>query len=199
MDKACKTCQVTKPITEFYVHKGGRDGHRRSCKSCVQKVQKEGHDPVKAAEAKVRYYARHRDKVLERSKEWRENNREQYNLYMLNMKQTDPEFYKLRARRYNLKREYGLSLDQYDELLERQKGCCAICGRHQSGLNKTLAVDHSHRTKRVRGLLCTGCNYRLVARHEDGDILRKVADYIEQGTEWFVPDKKKRKKRGAKT
>lgn len=195
--KTCSKCGEHKSLDAFYTCKSARDGLRRSCKDCWQ--GRRGVNEAAKIAAKQRYYARNRDEVLNRSKEWRENNREQYNLYCLNMKQTDPEFYKRRARSYAIKREYGLSLDQYDELLERQKGCCAICGRHQSELNKTLAVDHSHRSKRIRGLLCTACNYRLVARHEDGDILRKVADYIEQGTEWFVPDKKKRKKRGAKT
>jgi Recombination endonuclease VII len=45
-----------------------------------------------------------------------------------------------------------------------QKGCCAICKRHESTFAKRLAVDHNHKTGRVRGLLCFRCNKFLVGR-----------------------------------
>lgn len=50
---------------------------------------------------------------------------------------------------------------KYNELFEKQKGCCAICGKHQSELEKTLHVDHDHKTGKVRGLLCQRCNQAL--------------------------------------
>lgn len=53
---------------------------------------------------------------------------------------------------------YGLSMNDYDIMFGEQQGCCAICGRHQTDLGKRLHVDHSHETKVIRGLLCTGCN-----------------------------------------
>jgi len=98
-----------------------------------------------------------------------------------------------------LKRVYGISVAQYEELLEKQHHCCAVCGKHENEEKKSLAVDHNHKTGEVRGLLCNYCNHRLVSRHTDGNLLRKIADYIEQGTGWFVPKKKpKRRKRNAK-
>lgn len=55
---------------------------------------------------------------------------------------------------------YGLTPEQYDELLRRQGGRCAICrGRPKS---KRLAVDHDHKTGAVRGLLCSRCNHDLL-------------------------------------
>jgi hypothetical protein len=56
-------------------------------------------------------------------------------------------------------------------------------------------VDHDHFSGEIRGLLCTYCNYRVVGKHRDGELLRRIADYVEQGTGWFVPKKKKTKKR----
>ena len=67
-------------------------------------------------------------------------------------------------RVYHLKYEYGLTLAQYDQLLEKQSGLCAICGTDIRGkaTNGDLKahVDHCHKTKLVRGLLCMLCNTR---------------------------------------
>lgn len=98
----------------------------------------------------------------------------------------------------HLKRKFGLTEEQYDELLEKQNGCCAICDRHHTLFNTRLAVDHDHKTRRIRGLLCTNCNHRLIGKHRDALLLRKMADYVEGGTEWYTPEikpKSRKKKR----
>ena len=64
-------------------------------------------------------------------------------------------------RKTNLYRKYKMSPRQYEKLFEKQKGCCAICGRHQSEFNYPLCVDHNHITGKVRGLLCKKCNINL--------------------------------------
>jgi len=67
-----------------------------------------------------------------------------------------------RDRNCILKSKYGIDLEQYNEMLLKQKGLCAICGlpsvdRNQWGM-KSLAVDHNHVTGEIRGLLCSKCN-----------------------------------------
>lgn len=57
-----------------------------------------------------------------------------------------------------LKYEYGITLDQYNEMFKEQEGKCAICQRHQNKLTRTLCVDHDHKTNKVRALLCVTCN-----------------------------------------
>lgn len=102
-------------------------------------------------------------------------------------------------RRHHLLKTYGISLEQYEELLNRQQGCCAICERHYSEFKTRLAIDHNHFTGEIRGLLCTYCNHRVIGRHRDGELLRKMANYVDGGTGWFVPKKpRKRKKRNRK-
>lgn len=70
-------------------------------------------------------------------------------------------------RRYRLKKEYGLTLEQYDAMKAAQGGKCAICDRTHSQLQPTkiqgdrLHVDHDHKTGKVRGLLCHHCNMVL--------------------------------------
>lgn len=100
-----------------------------------------------------------------------------------------------RARHNRLVRIYGITLDQYNELLERQNYSCALCKRHESEFNTRLAVDHNHATGEVRGLLCAYDNHRVIGRHKDAELLRRMADYVDQGTGWYVPKRKRPVKR----
>lgn len=67
-------------------------------------------------------------------------------------------------RRYWLKQHYGITLEQYNDLLVAQGGVCAICkGSHKFVSRwgtkvRHLHIDHCHKTKKVRGLLCHHCN-----------------------------------------
>jgi hypothetical protein len=63
------------------------------------------------------------------------------------------------ARSYQLKRKYGIDIDQYDAIKEVQGGKCALC-RVATGKARALAVDHDHATGEVRGLLCLPCNHK---------------------------------------
>lgn len=98
-------------------------------------------------------------------------------------------------REYHLKRYYGITQEMYDQLLERQGGTCAICLKTPDENGQALAVDHDHKSREIRGLLCRYCNHRVVGRNRDGELLRKVADYVERHTGWFVPPKPKRRRK----
>lgn len=80
--------------------------------------------------------------------------------------------------RRNLKK-YGLTIDGYNELLARQNGQCAICGREgHDKCNTRLAVDHCHATKKVRGLLCGNCNNGLGRFQDDVALLERALSYL---------------------
>jgi hypothetical protein len=81
-----------------------------------------------------------------------------------------------RAAGWNLKGNTGITLAQYNELLTEQGGGCAICGKPPVKIR--LSVDHDHETLRIRGLLCHGCNTKLVGR-EDAEFGRKADAYLE--------------------
>ncbi len=57
---------------------------------------------------------------------------------------------------------YGLTVVEYDAMLEAQGGLCAICGKKEPA-DRNMAVDHDHETGQIRSLLCTPCNVRLHA------------------------------------
>lgn len=84
-----------------------------------------------------------------------------------------------RQRDLRLQREYGLSAEQYDILLESQHGVCALCRRaDKSGY--ALAVDHDHKDGRVRGLLCGQCNRALGLLEDDVVVLARAIDYLKR-------------------
>lgn len=106
------------------------------------------------------------------------------------------------ARKDYLRRKYGITEEQYNALLLKQDGNCAVCGRRASSFKVRLAVDHDHSSGRIRGLLCNFCNRRVVGRHrkeKGAELLKAAYEYLTKETiGWVVPPKKKKKKRGRK-
>ena len=99
-----------------------------------------------------------------------------------------------RKRDYMIKYTYGLEPEQYQQMLEQQNHCCAICRRHETEFARKLAVDHDHKTNEIYGLLCQDCNHVLVGRHRDPQLFEAAAFYLQKGTGWFVPTKKSKKR-----
>ncbi len=75
-------------------------------------------------------------------------------------------------------RKFGLTDLDYNKLLAAQNGLCAIC--HKRPGKKRLAVDHCHKTGRVRGLLCTRCNIAIGCLMDSPDLARAAAEYLER-------------------
>jgi Recombination endonuclease VII len=63
------------------------------------------------------------------------------------------------------------------QFFRKQKGCCAICGKHQSMFKRRLNLDHNHKTLQIRGLLCYYCNKFQVGRHTYESAL-KLVEYL---------------------
>jgi len=78
-------------------------------------------------------------------------------------------------RMHNLKRDFGITIEEYDAMLTKQGGVCAICKRPPN--KNRLAVDHDHTTGEVRGLLCPSCN-RAVGYFENGTWRQAAENYL---------------------
>ena len=79
---------------------------------------------------------------------------------------------RISARKCHLKTKFGISLEEYDELLEKQNGVCAICKepntiKGRGGKPLPLAIDHDHNTGKIRGLLCATCNIAIHKAEQD--------------------------------
>ena len=79
-------------------------------------------------------------------------------------------------------RKYGLTLADYDAMLEKQSGMCAICKTSQPGgrgKHRAFVVDHCHTSGRVRGLLCSMCNTAIGLLSDSTANLKSAINYLE--------------------
>ena len=82
-------------------------------------------------------------------------------------------------REDRLKRLYGITVVDYERMFEAQGGLCKLCGQPPNNRwGKLLAVDHCHRTNRVRGLLCDKCNKGLGQFDDSPELLKKAIQYL---------------------
>ena len=77
---------------------------------------------------------------------------------------------------YHLKHMFGITIEDYNTMLEDQEGACAICKKPED--TKSLAVDHDHTTGRVRGLLCAKCNKAIGLLQDNENLLYSAIDYL---------------------
>jgi hypothetical protein len=91
-----------------------------------------------------------------------------------NKRVADPVATQVRDKKYHLRYGYGLTRPQYDSLLEKQKGLCAVC---DAPLDPAY-VDHCHTSGAVRGLLCKHCNFGIGHFKEDVFIIENAIQYL---------------------
>jgi len=153
----------------------------------------------KKREAQKRYRQKNREKINENNKQYRLDNKEkvnetnkQYRLknkkkikeYRLENREKIKEYHlnnKDRAKHNKLKRKYDITLDDYNKMLQKQNGSCAICFvKEEQQRNKVLVVDHNHLTGAVRSLLCNNCNRGIGLLKENQEVILRAADYLKK-------------------
>jgi hypothetical protein len=130
----------------------------------IQKKSRERN--LDACRARSRdYHQKHKERLSKYHKQWQKDNREH-------------------ARFKKVLRNFGLSSDKYQQIMEEQNNLCAICRKPETRRDKRtghimrLSVDHDHRNGVVRGLLCGACNAALGHFDDDCDRLRSAINYI---------------------
>lgn len=78
----------------------------------------------------------------------------------------------------NLRKLYGITLEQFEEMVEKQGKLCALCQRRLPRNPKHVHVDHHHRFGFVRGILCQQCNVMIGCANDDPARLLKGVDYL---------------------
>ena len=74
---------------------------------------------------------------------------------------------------------YGMTLDDYDDMCAEQNNSCGICGKHATEFTKRLSVDHDHDTGVVRGLLCSNCNAGIGLLGDNIEALERAITYLQ--------------------
>lgn len=82
-------------------------------------------------------------------------------------------------RNWFLQKRYGITADQYDEMLVQQQALCAICETDTPRGQGRFHVDHNHDTGAIRGLLCLACNAMLGNARDSTDILGRAIAYLD--------------------
>lgn len=143
-------------------------GRERYRKDNVEKIR----------EYQKQYYIDNKERLQKRAKEnrieYRKNNVEKIREYQ---KQYDKDN-SLKRKNSHIKRKYGVTLEEYDLMLNKQGSRCLICNRHQTEVKIPFGVDHDHKTGRIRGLLCNKCNQGLGLFNDDINILLKAIKYL---------------------
>ena len=81
-------------------------------------------------------------------------------------------------------REYGITLEEYNAMTVQQGSVCAICKQQETkernGVRYRLAVDHCHKTGKIRGLLCFPCNSAIGKFEKRNVPISNVEEYLER-------------------
>jgi hypothetical protein len=94
---------------------------------------------------------------------------------------TEPGRYARQQRENNLKRHYGITIDEYEAIFAAQGHRCALClGTEIKSQGNHMPVDHCHETGKVRGILCGTCNRAIGFAQEDPDLLDRMAAYVRE-------------------
>jgi hypothetical protein len=162
--KTCSRCGEEKSLERFPKASWIKCGYLAHCKDCDNKRKRESEARIKAVDPEA----------------WDKRRRK----YVKTYKEKHPERVQEQERRRNLRDNYGITIEEYDALLEKQDGKCVGC--LVSPTNKRFAVDHDHSCcpgrkscgRCVRGLLCSSCNTALGLLKENEDTIARLLVYM---------------------
>lgn len=150
----------------------------RVCGECGKKYYKKygmSNARCSACISKTKYH-RNKEYYQEYHKVWAANERREH---YERVRQREKSY---SSQRDLLKERYGITKENYKNLLDAQLGGCAICGGKNTFRNSSrdLFVDHDHETKKIRGLLCNHCNTGLGHFKDNRELLQKAIDYLKK-------------------
>lgn len=158
LKKECSGCKSL--VAEF--------AHGRKCRECYNEYQRQ-------------WRAKNGDKVREHSAKWRENNKEHQKELTRQWRIANKERHAENMRRHAYKKLYGITIEQYEDMLDAQGYACALCLKDiDDNGGKEFDVDHCHTTGKVRGLLCRDCNRALGLFQDSPTLLERAAQYLRQ-------------------
>jgi hypothetical protein len=134
-------------------------------------------------EQNAQYYIENKNKIRNIQKEYVLKNPEKIKEYNEKYKITDPDWQKRSYKKNNTRKnrilkKYGVTEEMFNEMFNEQNERCKICNKHQSECKITFAIDHCHKTGKIRGLLCNTCNRGLGYLQDDIVLLQNAIIYL---------------------
>jgi len=169
--KICAKCNIKQDEEEFYLRNKKTGNRFRTCRSCLSVQKKKYRQSPKGREVKLKYRQNHKAQAA---------------------KYVSKYYYSNKGREHNLKKRFGITLEEYNQMNIKQKGRCAICGRPETysftppdGLKRirALSIDHNHETNEIRGLLCIKCNAGIGNFDENIEYLANAIAYLQKAKE----------------
>jgi hypothetical protein len=197
VEKICCRCSISKVEHDFSPSEWKKPSGIR-CRECIRiknQRSQEKNSESRSAYGK-KYYKENRERLRQEQKNRYEANKERYlqtqkvwwdkNKDRINKERSgNKKKYTYDSWSARLRRVYGITPDDYFEMLDNQSSKCLICNTDDPGpigrgsLSRVFAVDHCHETGKVRGLLCHKCNMGLGLFRDDPDLLHKAINYLE--------------------
>ena len=138
-------------------------------------------NPDKHHAQQKRYSIKHKKEISERLRVWKKNNPEKIRQYRKDYEKKYPK--KIELKNFKAKtifsKKINFSFQEFNTLLEKQKNLCAICGNGEK--TRALSIDHCHKTKKVRGLLCKKCNTAIGMLNDNPELVLSAYNYLQNG------------------
>ncbi len=146
------------------------------CSKC--KIDKPHSDYFKDTHRAIGIRCKCKKCCQEDTMQWRAKNKSEYNSYAVAWRAKNPG----RQHANDIKRNYGLGIDTYNQMLVDQDYKCKICRKaHRPDIQRgRLYVDHCHSSLKVRGLLCSFCNAAIGYFKDDTALLEKAIAYLKE-------------------
>ncbi len=183
--KTCTKCGVAKDLSNFCRKPAGKYGVDSQCKTCKASVFRAwvSANLDRARAWRRSYRTANRVRLNDGVKARRATNLEAIRAYDRAKYAANPKVKISASRRHRLK-SYGLAPGDYEAMLASQRGMCAICCTDTpKGQGGRFHVDHDHKTGKVRGLLCTGCNTGIGHLKDSLTIVQDAAEYLRRHSE----------------
>jgi len=143
---------------------------KASARASMARWRKKHPDIAKERDAKK--YRKHREEILKRVKQRREENIEMARKRDREWNKRNPE----KVRDHRIRGQYGISAKEYDAIIDRAGTLCPICGKSFGEIPPCL--DHNHSTGKIRGVICGLCNSGLGFFRDNLDILLNAVEYL---------------------
>ena len=189
LDKRCTKCGIVKLYSEYYTYKKSKIGIRPECKECSKKIN-DSRKNRESIEAKTDGYKRctvcGEQKHITKFAKHKLNSDGRAYTCKVCVREYQKEYNKrpcvrertiIRSKNNWLQTNYGLTIDDWNNMIQKQNGSCAIC-KTKLDKGKSTHVDHNHENGEIRGILCADCNWAIGLFRDDISIIGNAINYL---------------------